>query len=193
MEPKFKTEYKISKEEWLKGYDIYASIFKKKSAYLKAAIFVIPFALCLDQVIRDPSYTMGWICIVVSLAMIVAALITPRIERKQTETALDAIKDDTYVLELYDDKFTVATKICEDESNLEYGADGELKPLPEIPVSQCYLNDKSLRGKETDGIIALFSHTGSFFIPKSALDGESLEIFKTALIDALGAKYQIKN
>lgn len=193
MEPKLRTEYKISKEEWLKGYDIYASMFKKKSAYLRAAIFVVPLALFIEQIIRDSSYTMGWICIVICVAMITAALLTPIIERKQTAQALDAIADDTYVLELYDDRFTVSTKICEDEKNLEYDENGEVRPLPEIPASVCELSEKSLRGCETADIIALFSNKGSFFIPKSALDSESLETFKTSLISALDKRYKVKN
>ncbi len=192
MEPKLNIEYKLSKENWLKGYDLYYSLFKKRSTYVKAAIFVVPLLLFVQQVFIDPSYTLGWVCIVVCAAMIAATLITPKLERKNTANALDAISDDVYTLELYDDKFVVTTKVVEKIENLELDENGEPKPLPEIPASVCELDEKSLKCYETADVLGLFSHKGSFFIPKSELDDESLNILKDSLKSALGEKYREK-
>lgn len=193
MEPKLKIEYKISKENWLKGYDLYYGLFKKKITFIKAALFLIPLLLFGQQVVMEPSYMAGWVCITICIAIIVGTLIMPKLERKNTANALDAIADDSYVLELFDDKFSITTKIFESEDNLEYDENGEVKPLPEIPASVCELTEKSLKGYETEDLIALFSQRGSFFIPKCELDGISYETIKASLIEALGERYKVKN
>ena len=56
MEPKLRTEYKISKEEWLKGYDIYASMFKKKSAYLRGLDMYCHLRCNDNSCTADPYY-----------------------------------------------------------------------------------------------------------------------------------------
>ncbi len=189
MDSRLSLEYKISKEEWLSGYDLYYNLFKKKTTYLKAAIFVIPLILFIEQVIRDPSFTVGWVCIGICVAMIGSALFTGKLERKNMATALDAIKDDSYVLNLYEDRLTVKTIVNESPENLEYDENGELKPLPEIPESVCELTDKTLKVYETKDLVALFSRKGSFFVPKSAINESDLDILTSCLKEAVGNKY----
>lgn len=189
MDPKLTLEYKISKDDWLNGYDLYYSLFKKKTTYLKAAIFVIPLVLFIEQVIRNPGFTVGWVCIGVCVAMIVSALMSIKLDRKNMATALEAIKDDSYVLNLFEDRLTVKTTINESPENLEYDENGELKPLPEIPESVCELTEKSLKVYETKDLVALFSHKGSFFIPKKDVNESDLGILTSCLKEAVGNKY----
>ncbi|MBQ8623276.1 MAG: hypothetical protein IJ424_02725 [Oscillospiraceae bacterium] len=189
MESKLNLEYKITKEDWLSGYDLYFNLFTKKTTYIKAAIFVVPLILFIEQVIRDPKFTVGWVCIAACVMMIVSAFISNKLERKNIANALDAIKDDIYILNLFDDRLTVKTIVNESPENLEYDENGELKPLPEIPESVCEFSEKTLKVYETEKIIGLFSRRGSFFIPKAGLDENELNVVTSTLKEAVGSKY----
>lgn len=192
MEPKLNLQYKISKSIWMNGYDLYFSVFKKRSMIIKAAIFAATSLLFIDQIIKDPSNSTGWLCFIVCIAMVAMILANSRIERRNMFKALDGIEGDTYIFELFDDCFTVKTIVAENEENLEYDEDGNLIPLPEIEPSVCYFNDRGLRCVETSELYGVFSYRGSFFVPKAELDSEQNEVLREALKTALGNKYREK-
>ncbi len=189
MEPKLKLEYKIDKEDWLLGFDLYYKLFKRNTAYIRAIIFAIPLVLFIEQVIKDPTFTVGWVCIGVCCAMIAIALLGKKTERKNMATAVEAIQNDRYILSLFDDRLTVKTEICEDPANLEYDENGEVKPLPEIPESVCEFDDKILKVYETERLVALFSRRASFFVPKKEIEPNDLEVLVNSLKQAVGNKY----
>ncbi len=192
MESKLNLSYKISKDVWMKGYDLYFSVFKKKSMIIKAAIFAATSLLFVDQIVRDPSNTTGWLCFIVCIAMVAMILMNSKIERKNMFKALDGIEGDTYIFNLFDDCFTVKTVVAESEENLEYDEEGNVVPLPEIQPSVCYFNDRGLRCVETSELYAVFSYRGCFFVPKAELLDEQNEALKQALKTALGNKYREK-
>ncbi len=192
MEPKLNLQYKISKDDWMRGYDLYFKIFKKRSMIIKAAIFAATSLLFVDQIVKDPSNTTGWLCFIVCVAMVAMILMNSRIERKNMQKALEGITDDTYVFDLFDDCFTVKTIVSEKEENLEYDEDGNIIPLPEIKPSVCYFNDRGLRCVEISELYAVFSYRGCFFIPKTGLDTAENDALKQSLMTALGNKYREK-
>ncbi len=192
MESKLNLSYKISKDDWMKGYDLYFKMFKRRSMIIKAGIFAVTSLLFIDQIVKDPSNTTGWLCFIVCIAMVAMILMNSRIERKNMMRALDGIVDDTYVFDLFDDSFTVKTIVSEKEENLEYDEEGNIVPLPDIEPSVCYFNDRGLRCIETSDIYAVFSYRGCFFIPKAELSDSQNGELKNSLTEALGNKYREK-
>lgn len=179
---KIKLLYPIKPEEWLEGYDLYQKMYRRKFTYIKACAFLIPLILFLQQIWIDPYFTVGYICIAVCVGAIVCIFLTPGIERKTTERALEAIKDDNYVLTLFDDRIEISTVLPEsDEKFLEPDESGAKKPLPEIAPTVILLSEKNLRAVETEKIIGVFTSKTSAVIPKSALNDRDVSVLKTAL------------
>lgn len=176
-----KLTYNIEKEEWLEGYDLQWRLFRKKFTYIKAAIFAVPLLLFMQQLWIDPYYTMGWFCLAICIAAISAILATPKMERKSSERALEALKNDTYVLEIDGDKLSVLTVLPKDDSDLERDENGEVIPLPEIKPSVIDLKDKSVKAVEGEKIIGVFSNDFSAVIPKRPLSMYELGDLKSAL------------
>ena len=180
---KLKLVYSVKAEEWLEGYDIYYKTFRRKFTYIKAAIFLIPLLLFAQQIILEPTYTMGWVCIVICIAAIACIFAMPGVERKNTERALGAIKDDKYELILTDDKLTVSTILPDNEADyLENDADGNVIPAPEIKPTVVDLKEKGLQLVETEKIIGVFTKSLSLAIPKSELNVHD----KTVLRETIG-------
>ncbi len=192
MEPKLNLSYKISKDVWMKGYDLYFNTFKKRSMILKASIFTVTSLLFIDQIVRDPANSTGWLCFIVCIAMVAMILMNSRIERKNMFKALDGIDGDTYIFDLFDDSFTVKTIVSESEENLEYDEEGNVVPLPEIQPSVCRFDDKGIRCIETSELFAIFSYRGCFFVPKAELNEEEYQALKQALQDALPKRFSEK-
>ena len=176
---KLKLVYSVKLEEWLEGYDIYQKLYRRKFTYIKAAIFLIPLLLFIESLFHQPDYVMGWICIAVCLGAIVCIFATPRLERKNTERALGAIKDDRYELILTEDKITVTTIIPESESEyLDKDSDGNAIPAPEIKPTVIDLKDNALKVIETDHVIGFFRKDLSLSVPKSELNEHDLTVIR---------------
>lgn len=176
-----KLTYNIEKEEWLEGYDLQWRLFRRKFTYIKAGIFAVPLLLFMQQLWIDPYYTMGWFCLAVCIAAIAAILATPKMERKGYERALDALKDDSYVLEIEGDKLSISTVLPENDSDLEKDENGEVIPLPEINPSVIDLKDKNVKTVEGEKMIGVFSTNFSAVIPKRPLSMYELGDLKSAL------------
>ena len=179
---KLKLTYSIKKEEWLEGYDLSYSLFRKKFTYIKAAVFLIPLLLFIEQLFRDPHFKMGYVCVAVCIGAIVCIFATPKMERRTAERALDSLSGDIYCLTLYEDRLKIETIIPEgEEKYLDRDENGEPIPLPKIEPTVIPLSDKSLRATETDSIIGVFTKAISCVIPKSGLNDNDLDVLKTAL------------
>ena len=159
--------YSIKKDDWLEGYDLGYKLFRKKFTVLKAAIFLIPIALFIDSLVRDPYFTVGYVCIAVCLGAMFCIFATPKMQRRTSEHALDELEGDTYNLKVFDDKLTVETVLPE----------GETPPPPTV-IS---LDDKSLRAVETENIIGVFTKEISLVLPKSAMNQNDLDILRKTL------------
>ena len=176
---KLKLVYGIKQEEWLECYDLFYSLYRKKWTYIKAGIFVIPLALFIFDVIAQPSFTMGWVCIVVCLGAIAAILATPKLDRRNTEHALEALKDDRYQFTLFDDRIEIGTVLPENEENyLDRDADGNPIPEPEIRPVVIKLSEKSFQVIETENIFALITKEMSYAVPKAGLSVYELETLR---------------
>lgn len=179
---KLKLTYQIKAEELMEGYDLYYKAFRQKFTYIKAAIFLIPLLLFLQQVWMDPYYTLGWVCIIICIGAIYCILAMPKLERRNTERALSAIKDDSYQLVLTDENLSVSTIIPEeDEKYLDVNSDGTLRPLPEIRPTVVGFKEKSYRCVETEKIFSVMTKEVSLVIPKNNLSVYEKETLRDSL------------
>lgn len=179
---KLRLNYAVSASEWLEGYDLYYKLYRKKFTYIKAALFLIPLLLFLQQVWIDPYYTMGWICIIVCVGAIACIMATPKLERRNSEHALEALKDDRYELTLTDTQLSVRTIISEtDEQYLDYDKDGNPIPQPEIKPTVIDLAEKGLKLVETESTYAIVSKAINLVVPKSAVNADEAEVLKSAI------------
>lgn len=179
---KLKLVYSIKKEEWLEGYDLYQKIFRQKFTYIKAAVFLIPLLLFIQQIWLDPYFKMGYVCIAVCIGAIVCIFLTPRMERKTHERALEAIKDDKYKLTVTEEAITVETILPDtDREYLEKDKDGNEIPLPEIRPTVIPLSERSLKLIESENVVGIFTKTVSIVIPRSELNDYDVETLKKAI------------
>lgn len=188
-----KINYVITKEHWLEGWDIYYMLFRRKWAYIRAGVFVIPLVLFVDQVIRQPSYGIGWMSIAICLACMASPILLKKKERMQYDAALDGIKDGSFEVTI--DGSTLTLKTIVPESEVEYldkDEDGNPIPLEPIPESVCDLSDKKLKCVETANIIGIYSKKGSYIITKEGLTDEEITSVTAALKEAVGDRYSCR-
>lgn len=179
---KLSITYKISKEAFMEGYDVFYRQKKAKSTYIKAALFAAALLLFIQQVWMDPYFTMGWVCIVICIGAILCILATPKMDRQNYERALKGLEGDTYRLSIENRKISVETVILDnDDKCLDADSEGNLLPHPEIKPTVIDMDDKSYRTVETDKIFVVMTKDYSLVIPK-----EPLSIYDTeALRDGL--------
>lgn len=185
-----KINYKINKEQWLEGWDIYYSLYRQKWAYVRAGIFLIPLILFVDQVIKEPSYGIGWMSIAICLACMVSPILLKKKERRQYSDALDGINDGSFEVTVDGTTLTLETIVSETESEyLDKDEDGNPIPLEPVPKSVCDLSDKDVKCVDTANIIGIYSKKGSYIITKEGLSEEELGAVSAALKDAVGNRF----
>lgn len=174
--------YSIDENEWLEGYDLYQKLYKRRSVYIKAAIFLIPLILFIQQIWLDPHFTMGYVCIAVCLAAIVCILLTPSLERKNVMRALSGISGDMYQLTLFADKLTVETVAQENRpENLEPdGSGGLIRPENPAPTVIGF-DDRSMKVIETEKIFGIFTKQTSIVLPKREMNDHDAETIRKTL------------
>lgn len=177
---------------WLKGYDDYIKLYRRTRLIITAAVFLVIGALFVEQIVRDPSYGVGWFCLAICIFIIAVNVMSPIIQKRKIASALDEIKDDRYILNIYDDRYVVETILPQRETVVEAvsdeeGADGSETQVTEVAVSsaspdenqipptETMLADKSLKAVERDDYFGLYSAKTFCVIPKSSLSDEGRE------------------
>lgn len=182
-------EFSHNSEYWLDGYNEYYKLFQRKKTIILTVAFGVLSLLFLQQVIFDSSYGLGWVCLAISVSMMLITLLSPVFEKKNIErNALDVIKDDRYIFRIYDDRYSVETIIPEsDKKYLEADKDGNEVPYPVIKPTVTPLSEKSLKAIEKDGYFGFFSKFSFCVIPKSDL-GENETKALNELADKINNK-----
>lgn len=183
---KLSFEFSFDKEIWLKGYEIYNRLFRRHKKILYTAVFGVLALLFLQQIIMNPSYGVGWVCMAISLGVITAVWLNPLFERKKLNPALDALKDDKYLLSFYVDKYTVKTILPESDNEfLDVNENGEKVPLEPIPQTTVSFSDKDFKAVVTDDLIGMFTPGTQCIIPKKCLDEEKIKLIENLLKDKI--------
>ncbi|MCD8005448.1 MAG: hypothetical protein LUF29_00510, partial [Oscillospiraceae bacterium] len=176
-------EYGFDQESWLEGYDTYYKLYRRRRTIIFVALFLVLALLFVQQVVMDPSYGVGWMCLAICLAVAVVYALSPWYERKNVIKALPAIENDRYVMKIYPEKITIRTILPEDDSEyLEPDESGNLKPYPEIPETVIDLTDKTLKTAETDKMFGIFTKYTQCIIPKKDVSEEELERLKQCVM-----------
>lgn len=180
MNEKYSFEFSHSSEYWLDGYKEYVRIFRRKKTIILSIAFGVLSLLFLQQVVIDSSYGLGWMCLAISVSMMLMTLLSPVFERKNIgRDALSVIKDDRYIFRIFDDKYSVETILPNsDNEYLDTDDDGNKIPLPEISPTITPLSEKSLKVLEKDGYFGFFSKISYCVIPKADLKDEDIKILK---------------
>lgn len=76
-------EFSFDKDVWLKGYEIYNRLYRKRKKIIYTAVFGVLAILFLQQIIMNPSYGVGWVCMAISLGVVAAVWLNPLFERKR--------------------------------------------------------------------------------------------------------------
>lgn len=179
-------EFSFDKDVWLKGYEIYNRLYRKRKKIIYTAVFGVLALLFLQQIIMNPSYGVGWVCMAISLGVVAAVWLNPLFERKKIEPALDALKDDKYSVSIYDNKYTVKTILPESDNEfLEVDENGERIPLEPIPETSVSFEDKDFKAVITDELIGMFTANTQCIIPKKCLDEEKIKLIEDLLKDRI--------
>lgn len=177
---------------WLKGYDDYIKLYRRTRLIITAAVFLVIGALFVEQIVRDPSYGVGWFCLAICIFIIAVNVMSPIVQKRKIASALDEIKDDRYILNIYDDRYVVETILPQRETVVEAvsdeeSADGSKTQVTEVAVSsaspdenqipptETMLADKSLKAVERNDYFGLYSAKTFCVIPKSSLSDEGRE------------------
>ena len=161
--------YAFSQEEWLEGFNLYHKLYRRKFTYIKAAIFAIPLLLFIQSVFVDPYYTMGYICIAVCAAAAVCILMTPKLERRSYEHAIEYLVGDSYELKAEGSRLSLSTLPA---------PDAETPSQPTV----IDISDKSYKGIETENIFGAFTKYASIVVPKRSLSADEQEALRRILI-----------
>ncbi len=176
-------EYGFEQESWLEGYDMYYKLYRRRRTIAFVVLFLVLALLFVQQVVLDPSYGVGWMCLAICLAVAVVYALSPWYERKNVIKALPAIENDRYVMKIYPNKITIRTIIPEEDSQyLEPDESGNLKPYPEIPETVIDLTDKTLKTAETDMMFAVYTKYTQSIIPKGDLREEEIERLRERVV-----------
>lgn len=182
--------YTTSSKEYEKAF----IAFQKRYVYPKNTVITIIFALVAilygEQVVRMPSYALGWALMAICAAMIVIIWYNPMRIRKTLVKSIQMIEDDVYVSYLYPDGLVIQTIITEDEvqENAEIepsqeGSDSEDNQEQEddtvIPAKKIiyYLDKPDIINRE-DMFIIYLKKQMFYVIPKSGLSEQDIFILK---------------
>ncbi len=162
--------YAFSSKEWLEGFDLCYKLYKRKFTYIKAAIFAVPLLLFIQSVYVDPYYTMGYICIAICAAAALCILMTPKLERRSYEHAVEYLEGDSYELKVEGSRLTLTTMpVPEDEA-------------PPKQPTVVDISDRSYKGIETEDIFGAFTKYASIVVPKGSLSADEQESLRQVLI-----------
>lgn len=174
--------YDITLDEEDRAFRIFQRLYVFKKNLFRSALFAIVAIIFAVQIIMGKGDGVAWGLMAVSIAFIGVIWITPIRIRKMLLVALETLKDDRYILRLYDSGFEIETVIPQGDAEIAREideADGEeydeteeetlerLKP----PVSEYKFSQEGLRLVENDEMYLIFVSKETFHIlPKRALD-----------------------
>lgn len=163
---KISLTYSLASENYLEASDIQYNLFRKKTTYIKAAVFAIPLLLFIQQIFLDPYYIIGWLCIAICIAAVAAILNSPKLEKANAQHAAYILKDRQLHLEIDDSKL-ILSKIIPEGS--------------EARICAVDLQEKGVKTLETEKIIGVFTKNESVVVPKEKLSVYEIEALRDVL------------
>ncbi len=193
---KLSFEYSTSNDDEKFAFTQFQRIFTLKKRIIMIIILAILSALFLEQVLRNTSYTLGYIGLGVSVFLLFFNCINPFLIRKNLMKALKTIENDIYSFELFDNKMEITTvKINEDidEDEEENDENEEKEPVVYKPTVINFDNS-TLSIIEYKEMFIIFLAKQSFFVlSKKFINNEQQEVMRDVFKNTLGEKFKTKN
>ncbi len=182
-----KLSYNLTKEEYLKGWDLYYKKYKKLNDYIKAAVFALLSVFFIQQVYLDPTYGIGWAGIAVCWLYVVYILVfTKRMVRKRYELAVSELIKDSYTVSDENPDGVEITVTLPMAEELSTEADENVESLKPKEIVNLYpYGSKDVTLIDSEDILWLTNKAASQVIPKRIFEDESI-------IAALKEKYNKK-
>lgn len=190
--------YDITLDEEDKAFRIFQRLYVFKKNLFRSALFAIVAVMFLIQIAMGKGDNIAWGLMTVCIAFIAVIWITPIRIRKMLLVALETLKDDRYIMRIYDSGFEIETVIPDSDAEIAKAiddADGEERDETEEetleritpPKSEYRFSQEGLRLVENDDMYMIFVSKETFHIlPKRALDGDQ----KSAIEEIFHKKFE---
>lgn len=178
-ELKERVEYNITLEEEDRAFRIFQRLYTLKRNIVISALFGIAAASFAVQIIMGKGDNISWGLMAVCIAFMAAVWINQNRIRKMLLTALEVLKDDRYILSIYEKGFEIETIIPQEdvqtarEVNGDEGGDEEVMSRLKPPISSYRFEQSGLRLVENAEMYLIFVTKETFHVlPKRALTDE---------------------
>lgn len=183
-EPLFFFEYKVSVDESAFAIDRFFSRFMIKTNVLYTVIFGILSVLYLIMAIKNPSKVLYYALLAACLAVIAGLWIKPSSRKKQYLAALEAVKDDLYICDVWEKKIKIQTVIPEEEQT----EDRIKNPLPRI----IDFTKDFVQAEEYEKLFLMFVQKETTFIfPKEAIGKDVSDKLREFFTQSCGEEFVI--
>ena len=190
--------YDITLDEEDRAFRIFQRLYVFKKNLFRSALFAVVAVMFLIQIAMGKGDNIAWGLMTVCIAFIAVIWITPIRIRKMLLVALETLKDDRYIMRIYDSGFEIETVIPQDDAEIAKAiddADGEERDETDEetlerltpPKSEYRFSQEGLRLVENDDMYMIFVSKETFHIlPKRALDGDQ----KSAIEEIFHKKFE---
>lgn len=179
-ELKERVEYNITLEEEDRAFRIFQRLYTLKRNIVISALFGIAAASFAVQIIMGKGDNISWGLMAVCIAFMAAVWINQNRIRKMLLTALEVLKDDRYILSVYEKGFEIETVIPQEDvqtarevNDDDDSGDEEVMSRLKPPISSYRFEQSGLRLVENAEMYLIFVTKETFHVlPKRALTDE---------------------
>lgn len=193
-ELKERVEYNITLEEEDRAFRIFQRLYTLKRNIVISALFGIAAASFAVQIIMGKGDNISWGLMAVCIAFMAAVWINQNRIRKMLLTALEVLKDDRYILSVYEKGFEIETVIPQEDvqtarevNDDDDSGDEEVMSRLKPPPSRYTFEQDGIRLVENDELYMVFVTKETFHVlPKRALT----EVQKVAVKEIFEKKFK---
>ncbi len=196
--PIVRFEYSISNDEENIAFKQFQKKYVFKKNLIKSVLFLILLGLFIDQVVRKPDYTMGWVLITICAAFLFLIWYNPYKIRKNLMKALKEIENDVYEFELYPEYFSIKTLYFSDNdevtslSQLEENEEDQITPS-EVAPREVYFDKEDVAIDEIEEMFVIYIKKQTLYsLPKRIISSIQQEEMRKIFTDKVGDDFIIK-
>lgn len=201
--------YNITNEEDGKAFTLFQKRYIYKTNLIKSVLFAALGVIFITQIMKNPSYTMGWLCAGISFAFVAITWIAPYNAKKKLLAALKELEDNRYIVKFYHHCFSVEliqddVIVKAEEAKTENTSDDEKQEdtdvsqqdteneIPEkIPPRIINYSQDKVEVTETDELFAIFLKKQTIYtLPKRCLEQYQCEELSRYFSEELKEKYK---
>ncbi|HKM32123.1 MAG TPA: hypothetical protein VJX95_00990 [Oscillospiraceae bacterium] len=167
-EPLFKLRYMLTDDENVEGLKNFQNKFLMKKYLIYTALFSVIAILYIVQIILNSDSKMNYAMLGICVAVIFFIWYNPINVRKNLRKALEYTRDNTYLLDIYEDCVVASSELPPEEIENE-----DDKPTPSVVGYESGLGKFAVELLDEDKMFMLVVHRQYFYvIPKRCLTDE---------------------